>query len=261
MCNLDISRVIPVARPIVEAAATIYLRHTEPWLLGLLVHGSALKGGFIPGCSDIDLQIYLKPEGFTVYGQLPLAICSAIQRDLASIDPHPFQYIQGYALPSTPRPGYVGPIPGAYHMLTGQLPVPEASEDVLQSSATKGLATINRRIAYYCRGLLDHSSGKLARLVRFMCTDLWPTLCHILTIQEQNGLRVWSLPKPAVMALLPQQSQLAQTVHAFYQALHVYYPQETSVEDAIQVIETGIAFFESANVWWAEQSEAPMRCL
>ncbi len=255
MRNLDISRVVLVARPIVEAAATVYLRHTEPWLLGLLMHGSALKGGFIPGCSDIDLQIYLKPEAFTAYGQLPLAICSAIQRDLAGIDPQPFQYIQGYALPPTPRPGYVGPIPGAYHMLIGQLPIPEASEEDLQSSATKGLATIDGRIAYYCQGLLDHGSGKLARLVRFMCTDLWPTLCHILTIQEQNGLHVWSLPKPAVMALLPQQSQLAQTVHAFYQALHVYYPQENSAEDAIRVIETGIAFFEAANVWRAEQSK------
>ena len=104
MHNLDMSRVVPVARPVVEAAARVYLRHTDRWLIGLLIHGSALKGGFIPGCSDIDLQIYLKPEAFTVYNQLPLEICSIIQRDLARIDPQPFQYIQGYALRPTPRP-------------------------------------------------------------------------------------------------------------------------------------------------------------
>ncbi len=254
MHDLDMSRVVPAARPVVEAAANVYLRHTDQWLLGLLIHGSALKGGFIPRCSDIDLQLYLKPEAFTTYDQLPLEICSAIQSDLTRIDPQPFQYIQGYARLPTPRPGYVGPIPGAYHMLIGQLPVPEASEEDLQSAARKGLATIDERIAYYCRGLLEHGSGKLERLVRFLCTDLGPTLYQLLTIQEQDGLRVWCLPKPAAIALLPQESQLAQTVHAFYQALHVYYPRAVSVEDAIQVIESGIAFFEVAKSWWAEQN-------
>jgi hypothetical protein len=172
--DLDLSRVVPAARPVLEAAARVYLRHTEQWLLGLLIHGSALKGGFILGCSDIDLQVYLRSEAFTIYGQLPLEICSTIQRDLARIDPHPFQHIQGYTLSSVPRSEYVGPIPGAYHMLTGQLPVPEAGEADLQRSARKKLATIDERIAYYCRGLLKHGSGRLALLVRFICTDLWP---------------------------------------------------------------------------------------
>ncbi len=34
-----------------------------------------------------------------IYGQLPLEICSAIQRDLARIDPHPFQYMGGIFSP------------------------------------------------------------------------------------------------------------------------------------------------------------------
>lgn len=255
MHDLDLSRVVSTAKPVVEAAARVYQCHTEPWLLGLLIHGSALKGDFIPGCSDIDLQVYLRSEAFTFYGQLPLEICSAIQRDLARIDPHPFQYIQGYTLSPEPHPEYVGPIPGAYHLLTGQLPVPEASDADLQQSARKKLARIDESIAYYCRGLLDHGSGKLERLVRFLCTDLWPTLYHLLTIQEQDGLRVWRLPKPAAIALLRQESQLAQTAHTFYQALFLYYPQAISVVDAISVIEAGIAFFEEARVWWLECGE------
>ena len=54
MDGLDLSGVQPEARPIVEAASAVYLQHLRPWLLGLLLHGSALKGGYIPGCSDID---------------------------------------------------------------------------------------------------------------------------------------------------------------------------------------------------------------
>ncbi len=49
MESLNLAGVQPEARPIVEAACTVYLRHTRPWLIGLVIHGSALKGGFIAG--------------------------------------------------------------------------------------------------------------------------------------------------------------------------------------------------------------------
>ena len=68
METLNLSGVQPVARPIVEAASTVYLRHVRPWLIGLMIHGSALKGGFIPGCSDIDLRLYLEDAAFTARG-------------------------------------------------------------------------------------------------------------------------------------------------------------------------------------------------
>jgi hypothetical protein len=43
---LDVSRVAAPPRPAVQQAAAVYLRHTQPRFLGLLIHGSALKGGF-----------------------------------------------------------------------------------------------------------------------------------------------------------------------------------------------------------------------
>jgi len=100
--RLDISRLVPEAQAIVHAAATVYLHHLGQWCMGVLVHGSALKGDYIPGCSDIDFQLYLEPAAFTQKGQLPLEVCLALQRDLAQIEPFPFQYIQGHALPPSP---------------------------------------------------------------------------------------------------------------------------------------------------------------
>ena len=61
---LNLSPLTPEARPIVEAAAAIYLRHLQPRFVGLVVHGSALKGGFFPGCSDIDLLLFLDQQAF-----------------------------------------------------------------------------------------------------------------------------------------------------------------------------------------------------
>ena len=83
----ETSRLPIEAQPIVEAAATIYLRHAQPWFVGLVVHGSALKGGFIPNCSDIDFQLYLND-------MLSLETCLSIQREISEINPAPFRYIQ-----------------------------------------------------------------------------------------------------------------------------------------------------------------------
>ncbi len=134
---LNVSLLTQQAQPIVQAAADVYLNHTRAWFIGLVAHGSAVKGGFIPGCSDIDLQLYLEDAAFNEQGQLPLAICMAIQRDLSQIDPAPFQYIQCYALPPHPQPTKLGPIPGAYRIIAGILPISEATAEQLRVSAKK----------------------------------------------------------------------------------------------------------------------------
>jgi hypothetical protein len=62
---MNVSRLVPEAQPIAAAAGEVYLRHTQPWFIGLVAHGSAIKGGFIANCSDIDLQLYLDPGALT----------------------------------------------------------------------------------------------------------------------------------------------------------------------------------------------------
>ena len=60
---LDLSGLMPEARPIVQQVAEVYLKYLSPWFVGLIAHGSAVKGGFIPGCSDVGLQ----PEVNAIY--------------------------------------------------------------------------------------------------------------------------------------------------------------------------------------------------
>ena len=182
METLDLSSVQPVARPMVEAVSTVYLRHVRPWLIGLMIHGSALKGGFIPACSDIDLHVYLDDAAFTAQGQLPLEVCLAIQQELAQIDPAPFQYIQCYALPPRLPAHHIGPVPGAYQMLIGSLPVSEATEEQLREAARTALKELQSPPEYITRDLLQSGGGKLERLVRLVCTDVWPALYQMLSI-------------------------------------------------------------------------------
>jgi len=248
--NLDIAPIVPEAQSIVRDATGIYLQHLSQWCIGVLVHGSALKGGYISGGSDVDLQLYLEPSAFNSNGDLALELCIAIQRDLSKIDPTPFQYIQGYALPPYPRKGFSRPIPGAYHMVAGRLPVPEATEDELQIAARHALDTLDVSRVFRPQDLLEHGVWKLPQKVRWLCTDVWPTLNHVLTVQRGQGIEVWQLPKHEAMRLLPQESISAQTIQAFYQAICNYYAAEAPIEEALNAIKYGVAFLQSVKLWW-----------
>lgn len=249
MSMLDLSGLIPAAQPIAERAALIYYKHTAPWFIGLVAHGSAVKGGYIANCSDIDFQLYLTDAAFTPSGELPLPLGMAIHQELAQIDPAPFRYIQCYALTGRLRPGWVGPIPGAYHLVAGRIPVPVATAAGLIASAKADLAALKLDAI----NLLSHGGGRLERQVRLHCTKVWPVLYQVVVLQQEDPLRVWNLPKDGVVALLPAASALGQAIRIYDRAVRTYYPTERSVRDGLKVLESGTAFLLAAKQWWDSQ--------
>jgi hypothetical protein len=242
---LDFERIVPEARAIVEQAALVYVRHAGDDFVGLVVHGSAVKGGFIPGCSDIDFQLYLREEAFDEHGYLPFERTLAIHRDLARIDPAPFQYLQGYAFGGAPRVGWTGPIPGTYAIVAGKLPVPEATSEELRAAAEALIREIdpNARVK---DALLDHGGGRLARQVRLICTDVWPALYCLLVVKGGKPIAVWNMTKQEAIAMLPEGSVTGQAIRGFYQELFAYYPGETSTDAGLDVLLKGVTFLRAA---------------
>lgn len=232
---VDVYPLVPEARPIGAAAADIFIRHTRPWLIGLLVHGSALKGSVIPGCSDIDFQLYLRDEAFED-GRLRLDAGLAIQRDLSTLDVAPFQYIQGYArsarLDESPA-GSVGPIPGTYHMLFGELPVPGAT---LDQALRRAHEVLDADRSYLGNDLLHHGGGRLDRTTRYVCTDVWPVLFSLLLLRELD-LGVWRLTKVEAINRLPAPVRAA--AGEFLRRVVTYYARPHDVSEALMVIEQG----------------------
>ncbi|GLV58951.1 hypothetical protein KDH_57790 [Dictyobacter sp. S3.2.2.5] len=252
---LDVSLLVPEARPIVEAAAQIYLKHLQAGCIGILVHGSALKGGFIPGCSDIDFHLYVDGSRLEADGQLPLTVSMAVQRELALVDPAPFQYIQAYVkspdVQTARSAQWVGPIAGSYHMIYGRLPVPEATtEEVIQSSM-RGLERIPKMIGDTSEDLLSAGDGRLERRVRFTCTEVWPTLYSVLALQAPEPLSVWRLSKDAALHLLAGHAPMGRGIRRFHQCVIEYYSQPHRLEPALAVLETGVAFLQAAYDWYA----------
>jgi hypothetical protein len=252
----DVAPLTPEARPVARAAAEIYVRHTGSWLIGLLAHGSALKGGYIPGCSDLDLQLYLMDDAFDAYDRLPLDLGLAIQRDLARIPLGPFQYVQCFARSTTPREGWVGPIPGAYHMLLGALPIPEATSADLCDSAHQALASLRPIPDYIENGLLTYSQERLERHARLICTDVWPFVYHILSLNGHDPIAVWRLPKTEAIPMLPQTRAARDTASAFLAAARMAYGNGRSPDRFISLIACGVAFRAAAAAWYQERLAA-----
>jgi hypothetical protein len=253
--SLDVSRLVPEAQPIALAAGEVFLRHTRPWFVGVLAHGSALKGGFIPGCSDVDFQLYLEPAAFAVNGELPLALCIEIHRDLAAINPAPFRYLQCFAHPCAVPEGQVGPIPGAYAVVAGRLPVPEATAEQIRASARRALKALVPVQPALPRALLDSGEGRLQRRARLTCTEVWPALYQVLALREADAVAIWNLPKPAAIALLPVEHPLGRAIRAFDVAVRTYYPAEETVDGALEVIWQGAEFQRAVKAWWAAEDE------
>jgi hypothetical protein len=243
---------------VVHAAAKVYARHTAPWFIGLLVHGSACKGDFIPGCSDVDLKLYLRDEAFI--GQdteikLPFTLAAAIHRDLALVDPTPFQYIQCYAERPTLREGQLGPVAGAYQVVLGSIPVPEATADQLRAAARSALERLDPYPAYIAKDLLQHGGGRFERTVRFACTDVWPVLYQVLCLQQPDPVQVWTLPKRQAIALLPPDSLQQSAIAGFLASVTAYYTGEPSVKRGLQVLQDAVAFLGAARTWWDQQRD------
>ena len=262
----DVSGLVPEARPIARQVADVYLRHTAPWFTGLIVHGSAVKGGVIPNCSDIDFQLYLRDAAFSWRGQLPIELGCAIRRELEGIDLTPFRYVQCYTRRTEPQSDRVGPIPGEYHLVAGELPLPEATAQALRRSARRALDELDAAPGFLMGKLLGPGGVRMERSIRLLCTKVWPVLYQVLTLQpmESDAIALWCLSKEEAMNRLPHNTPLQHAIQAFHRAVWVYYPDEDSLEDALAVMESGLAFLQAAEAWWrhsgqASQPEASVR--
>ncbi|WP_151734811.1 hypothetical protein [Paenibacillus tengchongensis] len=244
---MDLLPVPQAASRIIEAAAKIYIKHAADHFAGLIVHGSALKGGIIPGCSDIDFKLYLQDEIFNKDGMLPLEMVLALQRDLAGISIEPFGYIQCDSLSVLQPKLRVGPVPGAYRLLAGRLPVAEATNEQLHRQAHEALGSV-AAVPKYLNTLLDHGRERLTRIIRLLCTEISPLMYHAVTVMHADALQIWRLPKQEVIELLPNKEIKQHAVYFYEEALR-YYPSQTSTDSALEMIRHGVSFLESLKSW------------
>jgi hypothetical protein len=240
--EIDVAPLIPEARAPARNAAMAYIRHLHPWFIGLVLHGSALKGGVIPGSSDIDFQLYLSDEAFDAAGQLSLQQALAIHRDLARIDLGPFISIQCVPLPSRLPEGWTAPIAGAYHVIAGSLPLAEATSDEVRANSRTRLDSLTVPPFNIGNNLLDWSDRVASRMLRLLGTDVWPTLYAMFSVQDDDPLAVWRLPKTEVIERVPAARPEGREIRLFYQHLWAMGTEGRSLDRTLAAIATGVRF-------------------
>lgn len=254
---LDLARLSPEARRVVEPAAQIYIEHTDPWFVGLVMHGSALKGGYIPRSSDVDLMLYLKRDAFAPEGHLSFDLAARIQLDLCRVSPAPFRYIQCYAYNADAPSQAIGPIPGAYHVLAGRLPVPEATPEQLVQEAHRFFAHLDpaAQEAADAKVCIMHGDGRLDRNVRYLSTVVSPVAHHVLSLLLPDAAAAWRLPKPEAIPMLPD--PLRSVTVRYYEAVRTHYDGGEQVATGINLLRQGHVLLRAAKAWYNVREGLP----
>ena len=253
-CEVDVSALVPEARPLVQEAAGVYLTHLGRWFIGLIAYGSAVTGGVVPGCSDLDLALYLDDAAFVEEGQLPLDLCLAIRRDTSQIDTAPFRCIQCFARPRRPLMGIqpVRPDPGNYSLVMGTLPVIEATTEHLCDESREWLANLTPPIP---AGLLLHAGRRPEADVQAFQRWVWGTVRTVVTLKLHQASAM-GLPKEQLIALLPAETPMGREIRAYHAAVMAFYPGQTSIEAELAMVEHGVLFLREATRWWNSTATA-----
>ena len=252
--QIDVTGIQPSAQPIIEGIARVYINHLDASLDTLVAHGSGVKGGIIPGSSDLDTVAFVRQERLTAHGALPLNIALDLHRDLARIDPTPFRYLQGRVYPAGTMPG-PGFIPGTFHIVAGATDIPTATGEDLLVAAHHALASLDSGAARasISNAMLDHGEGRLNRQMRWTSTDVWPLMYHVACVHLGDGLAAWQRTKHEVLAVLADDPILGDPLAGWFDAVGAHYANEETVESALTGLSAAAAFYDAVARWYGKR--------
>lgn len=222
----------------------------------IILHGSAVKGGVIPGYSDIDFMVFLSPAAFRDDGTLPDEAAFAMQE---RIGPMPwreagFGYPQAYFYNAGRLPEWwTGPVPGAFRALVGELPdAAKATTEGLRAGARRFLSeTLPGRLNGMVSNYADSADAQLPRRVRLLGTDLTPAVFSLASLHTDDLLLLWGRPKFEALAIVEQAYPDAEgppLAKQFYANVVRLFATEFDVLLGRETFRTGVAFMR-----WAEQ--------
>ena len=215
------SAVEALRKEFVEACKSVFGDN----LVAIINKGSTVKGGFIPGLSDVDLHVYLKDAAFAYNDFLKLELGLSMQEKIDEMirkydfGGGPIQVIMLNV--SKPR-DWSAPLPGTYLVLYGDgcPEEPSTAESMLEQDRE---SLRNPNYAYgLINSLADKPSESLASYVRRLNPAVTPTFYRVLSVLTRDPLKVWTMTKFEVLEALEQTDndtadQLAKLGREFYE--------------------------------------------
>lgn len=192
-----------LGRDFVEACRSVFGES----LVAIIIKGSAVKGGFIPGLSDVDLHIYLKDDAFAYSDFLKLELGLSLQEKMDELIREydfgggPVQVIMINV--SKPR-DWSAPLPGTYIVLYGnECPEPPPSAEAMLEYDRTNLQ--NPQYGYgLVNSLVDKTSDLLAGYVRRLNAAVTPTLYRVLSVLTREPFKAWKMTRFEVLEALEE---------------------------------------------------------
>jgi len=175
-------------------------------LIAIITKGSTVKGGFIPGLSDVDLHVYLKDAAFEFSDFLKLELGLKLQEKMGQLikkfdlGGSPIQLILLNV--SAPREDWTGPILGTFILLYGD-ECPEPPPDEMEVLEKDRHSLQNVRYPYgLINSFVDKSDNELHRYVRRLSPAVTPILNRVLSLLTKAPFKAWKMSKSESIAAL-----------------------------------------------------------
>lgn len=210
--------------------------------------GSSVKGGAIPGYSDIDLHVYLTSDCFDENVQLRYEEVFAFQAAFAELPWHEtaFAYPQVHFLDARRLPvGWVGPS-GPFRELAGSLPVPPPTDAELRAASLRYVRNeLPERTAADLHNFVDATLSSMPHRLRYLGTEVAPAILSLAALDADDASAVWALSKFDALALLEQRYSPAPgpgQARDFYEGVRVLYGERWDDDLARATFRNGIDF-------------------
>ena len=229
-------------------------------LRGVLLKGSTIKGDFVPGYSDLDLHVFLRPEAMIAPRAPHPVAAMRFQAAIGGLDPREFgcNSFQVIFLDWSRYPeDWARPVPGSYQVLLGELPpgFTEVSAENYRRHARAGLARLDRAIAQLIERAVDKPDRNLPPILRLAGIELKGAVYSAATLITPDPLSVWRQPLWQVLDLLKPQLDFQPALAACFYGLadwqHLRHQPERVRRTFIEILEALAALRD-----WAAQQPA-----
>ena len=219
----------------------------EENLVAIINKGSTVKGGFIPGLSDMDLHVYLRDDVFVYNDFLKLELGLSFQEKMDElirkydIGGGPIQVIMLNV--SKPR-NWSGPLPGTYIVLYGE----ECPEPPPRAEEMLEYDRFNLQNPNYGYGLInsfaDKTSEALTGYVRRLNPAVTPTMYRALSLLTKEPTRVWKMTKFEVLESLEKleidsATEMAKLARKFYKLASRHQQTDDDLELCKETLRVG----------------------
>jgi len=226
--------------------------------------GSAVKGDFIPGYSDLDFHVFLRPDVMDGENVPKAEYAVRFQRVFGHTNPEDFDVsqFQIYFINSEKYPeDWAPPVQGTYKALWGSLPetAKELDEPAYIRFAEQHLSLPNIESSRQSvvRRFVDKPDTRIAYIVRLLGATLKNYMYSVLVLITRKPRTAFALKLDKMIDLVEEGIGSAGHLRGFYEHISDWQRIQKDPECARRVLKEGVQALDEIARWRRHQLTSP----